>query len=333
METNRSKGGFYETIAELPVGAVAAMVGAATLSNVWNSLGYVWIRNITMGCAGILWILALVKIVGHFRVFKTEYKNVVPGSLYATFFMLLMLLSAWLYQWISGIARILFVCAVLFDALHIMGFIFRHILRGVKIETFVPSWFVTFNGIMVSTVVGHTFIPGFSRIILYYGLTVYFIGILFMIIRLVKYPVEAPLLHTKAIVLAPVSLCLVSYLNVEPEPATGLLFLLYGMLLLSLLYILFRIPRFFSVPFSPGFAGLTFPMAIGATASLRMSGWLSNSGYELLGSLVWNIFGIQTYLTTAIIAFVMFNFLRRSYARCACLITNTKVGHSTTRKS
>jgi exfoliative toxin A/B len=166
-------------------------------------------------------------------------------------------------------------------------------------------------------------------------LTVYFTGILFMIIRLVKYPVEAPLLHTKAIVLAPVSLCLVSYLNVEPEPAAGLIFLLYGMLLLSLLYILLRIPRFFSVPFSPGFAGLTFPMAIGATASFRMSGWLSSAGYEILGGIVWNIFGIQTYLTTAIIAFVMFNFLQSAYVRCACLAATTKVTHhhSITRES
>jgi exfoliative toxin A/B len=325
METNRSKESFYEAIAELPVGAVAAMVGAATLSNVWNSLGYVWIRTITMGCGGILWIFALVKITGHFRVFKREYTNVVPASLYAAFFMLLMILSAWLYQWIPGIARTLFICAVLLDALHIMGFVFRHILRGVKIETFVPSWFVTFNGIMVSTVVGHTLIPGFSRIILYYGLIVYFVGILFMIIRLVKYPVGAPLLHTKAIVLAPVSLCLVSYLNVEPEPAAGLILLLYGMLLLSLLYILFQIPRFFSVPFSPGFAGLTFPMAIGAVASFRMAGWLTHAGYEYWGSLVRDIFGIQTYLTTAIIAFVMFNFLRSAYARCAGLFTHTKV--------
>ncbi|MDR3160135.1 MAG: TDT family transporter [Spirochaetaceae bacterium] len=323
METNRSKGSFYEAIAELPIGAVASMVGAATLSNVWNSLGYTWIRNITMGCAAILWILALVKIIGHFRVFKTEYKNVVPASLYAVFFMLLMILSAWLYQWIPEIAKALFVCAVLLDALHIMIFVFRHILKGVKIETFVPSWFVTFNGIMVSTVVGHTFIPGFSRIILYYGLTVYFIGILFMIIRLVKYPLGTPLLHTKAIVLAPVSLCLVSYLNVEPEPAVGLILLLYGMLLLSLLYILLKIPRFFSVPFNPGFAGLTFPMAIGAVASFRMAGWLTHIGYENWGSLVRDIFGIQTYLTTAIIAFVMFNFLQRGYARCAGLFTNT----------
>jgi exfoliative toxin A/B len=324
MGTNLRKGSFYEAIADLPVGAVAAMVGMATLSNVWNSLGYAWIRNITMICAGILWILALVKIAGHFKVFKTEYKNAVPGSLYAAFFMLLMILSAWLYQWIPEIARMLFAGAVLFDALHIMAFTVLHVLRGFKIETFVPSWFVTFNGIMVSTVAGHTLIPGFSRIILYYGLIVYFAGILFMTIRLVKYPVASPLVHTKAIVLAPVSLCLVSYLNVEPEPAAGLIFLLYGMLLLSLLFILLQIPRFFSVPFSPGFAGLTFPMAIGAAASFRTAGWLSNAGYEIWGGIVRNIFGIQTYLTTAIIAFVMFNFLRSGYARCARAFPNAK---------
>jgi exfoliative toxin A/B len=320
METKR-KETCYAKIAGLPVGAIAATLGAATLSNVWNSLGYFWIRAITMSCAGILWLLAVVKIIGHFPAFRKEYRNVVPSSLYATFFMLLMVLSMYCYQWIPGIARILFIGAVLLHAVHIVIFSFRHILRGVNVKTFVPSWFVTFNGIMVSTVVGPALIPAFARIILYYGLAVYCIGILFMAIRLVKLPLEAPLLHTKAIVLAPVSLCLASYLNVEPEPVFSLVLLLYGMLLLSLIYIIAGIPRFFSVPFTPGFAGLTFPMAIGTVASQRMSFWLGNAGYETWAGMALEISGIQLYLTTAIIAFVMFNFLRLGWAR---LFSETK---------
>jgi exfoliative toxin A/B len=321
MET-KHKETFYAKIAGLPPGAIAAALGAATLSNVWNSLGYLWIRDITMTCAGILWLLAAVKITGHFHTFRTEYRNVVPSSLYAAFFMLLMALSMYFYQWIPGIARILFIGAVLLHALHIVIFSFRHILRGVNVKTFVPSWFVTFNGIMVSTVAGPALIPAFSRIILCYGLTVYFIGILFMAIRLAKAPLDAPLLHTRAIVLAPVSLCLTSYLNVEPEPVFPLVLLLYGMLLLSLLYIIIGIPRFFSVPFTPGFAGLTFPMAIGTVASLRMSLWLGGGGYEKWSGIVREISGIQLYLTTAIIAFVIFNFLRMGRAR---LFSGTKV--------
>jgi exfoliative toxin A/B len=235
--------------------------------------------------------------------------------------MLLMILSAALAQCnIPGvpiIAGALFRAAVILHALHIAFFTFCHVITGFKKETFVPSWFVTYNGIMVSTVAGPGLIPAFSRIVLYYGLAAYFIVIPLMVIRLAKYPADPSLLHTKAIVLAPVSLCLVSYLNVEPAPSAALVLALYGMLLLSLLYILLKIPRFFSVPFTPGFAGLTFPMAIGTMASFRMAGWLRGAGQEGWGAIVQNIAGIQLYLTTAIIAFVLFNFLRSGHARIA----------------
>jgi exfoliative toxin A/B len=321
MET-KSRETFYKKIAGLPTAVVAAALGAATISNAWGSLGFLWIRDITMICAGILWLLAAVKIIGHFNTFKAEYNSVVPSSLYAAFFMLLMVLSMYIYQWIPATARILFIGAIMLHAVHIVIFSFRYILRGVNIKTFVPSWFVTFNGIMVSTVTGAAVIPAFSRIILYYGLTVYAVLILFLALRLVKAPVDAALLHTRAIVLAPVSLCLASYLAVEPEPVFALALALYGLLLLSLLYIIIWIPRFFAVPFTPGFAGLTFPMAIGTVAGQRISLWLGNAGYERWGEIARQISGIQLYLTTAIIAFVMFNFLRLG---CARLFSETKI--------
>jgi hypothetical protein len=44
VETIRAGGsagdGFFAMLADLPVGAVAATMGAATLGNVWGSMGY-----------------------------------------------------------------------------------------------------------------------------------------------------------------------------------------------------------------------------------------------------------------------------------------------------
>ena len=68
--------------------------------------------------------------------------------------------------------------------------------------------------------------------------------------------------------------------------------------------------------FNPGFAGLTFPMAIGIVASTKMSAFLIAQGNESFGSIVKEISGIQIYITTAIIGFVLYNFARmlvRSY--------------------
>jgi exfoliative toxin A/B len=309
----------FKCIAGLPVGAIAAMMGAATLSNAWFGAGFVWIRTITMFCGVLVWLGGLVKIAGHFKVFKEEYTKVIPASLYAAFTMLLMILSAWLHQWTPKPAQALFFTGLFLHSIHIALFAFRNVFRGgVAAETFTPSWFVTFNGVMVSLVVGPDFLPQeVKTALLYYGLGVYFLLIICLTARLKLKPLAPALLHTKAVVLAPVSLCLVSYLNVEPNPLPALILLLYGGLLLSLLYVLLTIPRFFGVPFNPGFAGLTFPMAIGTVGSFRLSSWLQNAGLEIWSKAVRELGGVQLYITTAIIAFVGFNFLRLGAARLA----------------
>jgi exfoliative toxin A/B len=230
-------------------------------------------------------------------------------SLYGAFFMLLMILSMWLHAWIPDIVKPCFFAAIILHAVHILVFTFRNVLRSLKVETFLPCWFVTYNGIMVSTVVGFTHLPEYGKIILYYGIGIYAVMIVCMGIRLMRSPVPPQFLHTTPVVIAPVSLCLTSYLNVESAPLVGITITLYVLLLLSVLYVLKKLPCYFAVPFNPGFAGLTFPMAIGCVAGLRTAAWLGEN-YKEWASIVRQIAGIQIWLTTAIIAFVLFNFLR-----------------------
>jgi len=74
-------------------------------------------------------------------------------------------------------------------------------------------------------------------------------------------------------------------------------------------------PKFFSYPFSPAFAGLTFPMAIGIVASVKVSGYLAQMGMEHLAGAIRQISGIQLYITTAIIGFVLYNFLKQLFGK------------------
>ena len=70
-----------------------------------------------------------------------------------------------------------------------------------------------------------------------------------------------------------------------------------------------KLPKFFSFPFTPGFAGLTFPMAIGIVATTKMTGYLNTNGYEGLAAVTGQIGGIQVYLTSMIVGYVLLNFL------------------------
>ena len=176
-------------------------------------------------------------------------------------------------------------------------------------QTFLPSWFVTYNGIMVSTVVGGVMNePLIGKIVVYYGIAVFTVIIPFMIYRLAKHEIKDPVYHTQAILLAPSSLCLVSYLNFISTPNKFIIYYLYCAVICALIFILIKLPKFFSYAFHPGFAGLTFPMAIGIVASNKMAVYLTAQGYEAFGNVITQIAGIQIYVTTALVSFVLFKF-------------------------
>lgn len=299
-----------DRLERMPVPVLPTFVGALTLSNVYSGMGYAWIRHITMWVATIILLLYIVKIVRFPKVCLKEYQTVVPCSLYAAFTMITMILGSYYFDYVPALGKGMWAVAICIHAVHILVFTYRNVIKKRDINTFVPSWFVTYNGILVSCVVGGAMnAAGVLKYIVYYGIIIYFIIIPIMIWRLIKVEVKAPVYHTMAVVLAPCSLCVVGYLNVIPNPNQTLLYILYGCVLASLLFIIIKLPKFFSFSFTPGFAGMTFPMAIGIVASTKMAGYLTGVGNEALAAVVKQISGIQIYLTTMIIGYVLLNLL------------------------
>ncbi|MBU3811960.1 MAG: TDT family transporter [Candidatus Niameybacter stercoravium] len=297
-------------LANLPVPILPTLVGTATLSNMWLPLGFTWIRHLTMWACAIVMLCYVGKMIFHFKTVKAEYSNTVPASLYAGFTMITMILGSYVFDFNPVIGKAMWALGLWLHAIHLIVFIYRNVIKGFNKDTFVPSWFVTFNGIMVSTVVGVPMNePAIGKFIVYYGLVALVILLPLMVVRLIKCPITTgPLFMTKAIMLAPTSLCLVSYLNFITKPNVWMVYGLYAIIFVSLLYVVINLPKFFSFTFHPGFASLTFPMAIGIVASNKMSAFLINAGNEALGNAVKQIAGLQLYVTTAIVAFVVFNF-------------------------
>lgn len=305
------KHSFIDKFKNIPVPLLPTMVGAATLSNVYLTLGYTWIRHITMILSAIILIAYIIKIVTNFNVFKDEYSNTVPASLYAGFTMITMILGSYVFDFNPTIGKGMWFIGLILHAIHIVIFTYRNVIRGVNIDTFLPSWFVTYNGIMVSTVVGGVMNePTIGKIVVYYGIAVLIIIMPFMLYRLATTDIKDAVHHTQAILLAPSSLCLVSYLNFIKEPNKFVVYALYALVFCTLLFIIVKLPRFFSFDFHPGFAGMTFPMAIGTVASIKMSAFLKGQGYDILSNMIKEISGIQIYLTTAIVSIVVFGILR-----------------------
>ena len=300
---------FLQKIKNLPVPILPTMVGALTLSTIYSNMGYTWVRHITSWVAVIVLLSYITKMIVYPKTCLKEYSNTVPASLYAGFTMITMILGGYFYNASPVFGKTLWFTGLILHAIHILIFTYRNVIKGVNTQTFVPSWFVTYNGIMVSTVVGGVMNePLICKIVVYYGIAVFTIIIPFMLYRLVKHELKEPMYHTQAILLAPPSLCLVSYLNFIDTPNKFIIYCLYIAVICALIFIIIKLPKFFSFVFHPGFAGLTFPMAIGTVASSKMSAYLIGQGYETFGNIINQISGIQIYLTTGIISVVLFKF-------------------------
>ncbi len=300
---------FLQKIENLPVPILPTMVGALTLSTIYSNMGYTWVRHITSWVAVIVLISYITKMIVYPKTCLKEYSNTIPSSLYAGFTMIIMILGSYFYELSPGFGKALWFTGLILHAIHILIFTYRNVIKGVNMQTFVPSWFVTYNGIMVSAVVGGVMNePLICKIVVYYGITIFTIIIPFMLYRLVKHELKEPMFHTQAILLAPSSLCLVTYLNFIQTPNKFIIYYLYFAVICALIFIIIKLPKFFSFIFHPGFAGLTFPMAIGTVASSKMSAYLIGQGYESFGNIVNQISGIQIYITTGIISVVLFKF-------------------------
>lgn len=302
----------FSRLQRMPVPVLPTMVGAITLANYMQGFGFDWVRHVTVWAAIAILACYIVKIVAFPKTCIAEYNQTILRSLYAGFSMIILGVSGYLLPYTPAFAKALWFVGIGIHACHILYFTYRSVIKEFSWDTFMPSWFVTYNGIMVSTVIGVGMNePLIGKIIVYYGIGIYCIIIPFMIYRLATKKINLNFYHTQAVVLAPCSLCLTSYINFIENKHVFVLGALYLCVLLSFLFILIKLPKFFTLPFTPGYAGLTFPMAIGVVASSKMAGVLANMGKEGLSNVVTQITGFQFYLTTMLIGYVLLQFVMK----------------------
>ena len=278
-------------------------------------MGHTLIFNVSMAVASIVWLLFAAKIIFCFKTCVREYnESAVTGCIYCAFTVLMMIITPWYAQWFPTGAQAAHYTAAVLHKLMVLLFTWRYVVQGINWDTFVPTWFVPYVGVLISNVVGaQLFIPLWPTVILIYGVGIYWIILVFMVARLCKRRIPEFARHSRAVMVAPASLCVIAYINVVSSPNMHLLWLFYTVMLVNLAYVVGCMPLFFSVPFSPGFAALTFPMAASTLASFRMADVLFDEGYMAVHSVVFQLAGIQMYITTAIIAFVLGGFGRMAF--------------------
>lgn len=306
------------SLKSFPVGFIGTCLGLGTLANVYNILGYSWIRHISMWIVGLAVVLGILKTILFFPKVKEEYKNTILASMFTTITMCAMLFGSYLISYAPHAGKAIFFAGVFVHIAMIVLFVIYHIIMKYDYNLMLPCYYVTYNGLLVSTVAGATILPpAITMWITYYGIGIYLLILIFMVARIIKDPVPDDVVHTKMVLLAPCSLCLASYINFSQVASLQSLLnptvviVMYAFVFVTLIYVMTHIFKFFSRPFTPLFGALTFPMAIGTLAALRAGQYFSSiETYKTLGFFVNNIVGFQIFVSTTFIAIVFFNFVR-----------------------
>ncbi len=300
-----------KSLKNIPVPILPTMVGVDTLSNVWILEEFSLIRHISVWAGIIILCLYTGKLILYFDVVKSEYLDGKISSLHAGFTMLIMITGGYFVDYFPVFGKTIWFFGIFLHIIHLSLFVYLHIIKNFEANNFVPTWLVTFAGLMTATVAGTSMNePEVCTAIVWYGLIVP-IGIVWplMVFRLIKNPIRTgSIVMSKAILAAPPSLFLVSYLNIVEEPVHIVIYIVYGIILTVLVYIIFMLSKFLTLGFNPSFASLTFPLAIACLASTKMIDYFYEQGQYFIAQIITEILGIQIYMATSIIGVIAFKF-------------------------
>lgn len=229
-------------------------------------------QNIGALIAATLLSVMIIRFILHPDTLTQDIKHPVVGSIVPTFAMAAMVVSKALGNFLPTAGEILWLAAV-FVHLTALAFFIYYRAKEPNLHHMVPSWFIPPVGIIVADVMCpsdafHTL----TLVLLAIGMISYLLMLPMMIYRFMfRNEVPDAAKPTIAIMAAPASLSLAGYLTVVKEPSLLVCAVLLGIALLMTIVIYCAFFRLMRLPFSPGYAAFTFPMAIGATALYKMA--------------------------------------------------------------
>lgn len=255
---------------KLPYPVAGVMLALATLGNVFGGSLFTPLKVICGVLAGFIAILLILKTVIRPKALTEALGQLQIASVLATFPMGLMILATYLQPMMAKRAFLIWSIGLFLHAALILYFSIKH-LRPIKINKIFASYYVTYVGIVVASVTSTVF--GERQVGFYaflFGLVAY--GVLFPLIsyRYMKLK-EIPMPARPLIIIygAPANLLVVGYLSLGLDWSNWFISFLWVLGALSTVFAWYHLVKLRKLPFYPSYASFTFPLVIGAFATLN----------------------------------------------------------------
>ncbi|WGV98187.1 TDT family transporter [Vibrio sp. YMD68] len=230
------------------------------------------IRPYLAGIGALLLLPVLLKYITNFRMFISDLRHPVSGSLMAPISMSLLMLCDYLAAVSPIIAYPIWFAALLLH-LSMMTLFFTFQLSNFKMSHILPSWFLYPVGLISSSLAGTQFgYTVFSSTLVNTCIAIYFFMLPVVLYRLVfEGALSVRAKPTLAIMAAPINLSLASYLVNFPNPDPILTGALAGIAVTMTLFIYLCYFRLLRLQFKPSIAAITFPSVISSVAMYRLT--------------------------------------------------------------
>ncbi len=278
------------SLSSVPTAAAGLALGLASLGWCADQLfGFAGKVQLSAAVLALPLLLAvLLKFLRAPKLLQQELAHPVAGSLLPVMCMATLVQSAALQTLMPVLAGGLWWLALTAHLLLLSAFI-RYRLAQFALTDLVPAWFIPPIGFVVAVLTAPVSAPlWLLQVLAGAGLLAYLLMLPLMLYRLrCGTPLPAPQRPLLAILAAPGSLTLAGLLSlplVAALPVKVLLGLSAVALLLTL-RVWWQLPGLLRGSFNPAFAACTFPLAISATALLKLSGYLSQQNAVVLQQL------------------------------------------------
>lgn len=293
----------------LPVSLFGAVMGLSGLAMAWRlakaSGAPAWIGE-SIAVVAVLAFLTLsigylTKLARHGDAVRAEFAHPVSGNFFGTVAISLLLLSGVVSPWHAGVGQVLWGIGSVFTLLLSALAVSRIVRGGLEAAHFVPAWLIPGVASLDIAVTGAhmpmAWAPELNLAALAIGGVVALVLYTLILFRLATQPALAPAMTPSLMILvAPFAVGFLAYVNMTGHVDRFASVLFY----FGLFAFVVVAPRVFrrSVPFSPAWWAISFPLAALVNAALRYAG--SGTGWPLQ-TVAWLLLALLTIALTVLL--------------------------------
>ncbi len=292
-------------IRKVPIPICGVMLGTAALGNLLQSYSE-GLRLICGTAAVILLLFVLLKLIRYPGMIREDMRSPVLAGVAGTFPMALMILSTYVKPVFGQMAYYIWLLAIALHLMLIIYFTIRFVFHF-DIKNVFTSWYVVYVGIGSAGVTAAAFErTGIGTASFWFALVTFIPLLVIVSDRYLKHQVPDPLKPLVGIYAAPMSLCMVAYIqSVQPKSYTALI-VMWAAATILYVYALVRSLGLMKT-FYPSFAGFTFPFVISATATRQFMACAADMGHPMLWMNI--IATLQTIIAVLMVVYVYVRYM------------------------